>query len=180
MGPIAGARVAYIEGGFVLNPTHEEQEESNLDLFVAGTSDGVLMVESEASELSEEQMLQAVEFGHNEFQPVLEMIVELAESCAKDPWELPALSYDKDVLSSEVAKIAEVGLKKAYKLTDKQQRQAAIKVARDTVKTHFKEDDTYPDVAIGSAFKALESEIVRQDLENEIKRLTKLAKYRVN
>ncbi len=171
MGPIAGARVAYIEDGFILNPTHEEQEESSLDLFVAGTSDGVLMVESEASELSEEQMLQAVEFGHYAFQPVLEMIVALAESCAKDPWELPALPYDKDMLSSEVAKIAEAGLKIAYKLTDKQQRQAAIKVARDAVKSHFKEDDTYPDVAIGSAFKSLESEIVRQDLLKTSKRI---------
>jgi polyribonucleotide nucleotidyltransferase len=86
MGPIAGARVGYVDGQYVLNPTMDQLENSDLDLIVAGTGEGVLMVESEAQELSEETMLGAVTFGHQGFQPVINAIIELAESCAKEPW----------------------------------------------------------------------------------------------
>src|SRR5262249_1022656 len=89
MGPIGGARVGYIAGNYVLNPKVDQIEKSALDLVVAGTGEGVLMVESEAKELSEDVMLGAVMFGHKGFQPVIQAIIELAESCAKEPWDLP-------------------------------------------------------------------------------------------
>src|SRR5437899_1576299 len=89
MGPIAGCRVGYINGDYVLNPTIDQLPGSQLDLLVAGTGEGVLMVESEAKELSEEVMLGAVTFGHREFQPVIQAIIDLAETCAKEPWTLP-------------------------------------------------------------------------------------------
>ena len=90
LGPIGAARVGYIDGQYVLNPLQEKLADSALDLVVAGTAEGVLMVESEAKELSEEVMLGAVTFGFDQFQPVIRAIVELAEQCAKDPWDLPA------------------------------------------------------------------------------------------
>src|SRR4051794_5547331 len=89
LGPIAGARVGYIDGQYVINPKIDQLDKSVLDLVVAGTGEGVLMVESEAKELSEEIMLGAVMFGHQQFQPVIQAIIELAEACAKDPWDLP-------------------------------------------------------------------------------------------
>src|SRR6202011_3212791 len=88
MGPIAGCRVGYIDGQYVLNPTLDQLPRSQLDLLVAGTGEGVLMVESEAKELSEEIMLGAVTFGHKGFQPVIDAIIELAETCAKEPWAM--------------------------------------------------------------------------------------------
>src|SRR5437868_11552568 len=90
LGPIGGCRVGYVDGHYVLNPKIEMLEKSALDLIVAGTNDGVLMVESEAKELSEDIMLGAVMFGHKSFQPVIQAIIELAESCAKEPWDLPS------------------------------------------------------------------------------------------
>src|SRR5579864_4748081 len=92
LGPIAGARVGYIDGEYALNPISPELSRSRLDLVVAGTQEGVLMVESEARELSEEVMLGAVTFGHRAFQPVIQAIIELAESCAREPWTLPPTS----------------------------------------------------------------------------------------
>ena len=89
LGPIAGARVGYIDGNYVLNPSPKDLENSALDLVVAGTLEGVLMVESEAQELPEDVMLQAVYFGHEQLKPVIKMIIELAEECAKDAWEVP-------------------------------------------------------------------------------------------
>ena len=89
LGPVGGARVGYIDGKYVLNPTLGEMPRSQLDLVVAGTADGVLMVESEAKELSEEVMLGAVVFGHREFQPVIQAIIELAETSAREPWSVP-------------------------------------------------------------------------------------------
>ena len=88
-GPVASARVGYIDGQYVLNPTMAQRQTSKLDLVVAGTAEGVLMVESEAQELSEDVMLGAVEFGHKGFQPVIQGIIELAERAAKEPWALP-------------------------------------------------------------------------------------------
>src|SRR3984885_13826671 len=86
MGPIAGARVGYINGEYVLNPVKTQLPESALELGVAGTQRSVLMVESEAKELSEEIMLGAVNFGHKEMQPAIDLVIQLAEDCAKEPW----------------------------------------------------------------------------------------------
>src|SRR5271155_889792 len=105
-GPVGAARVGYIDGAYVLNPTTSQKEESKLDLVLAGTTEGVLMVESEASELSEEIMLGAVTFGHEAFQPVIQAIIELAEHSAKDPWALPELSEETKALTARVDALA--------------------------------------------------------------------------
>src|SRR3984957_16158028 len=102
LGPIAGARVGYIDGKYVLNPKLEDLPKSQLDLVVAGTIDGVLMVESEAKELPEDIMLGAVMFGHRECQPVIDLIIALAEMCAKEPRDLPEAAYDKKALQTKL------------------------------------------------------------------------------
>src|SRR6202012_5282650 len=102
LGPIAGARVGYINGEYVINPTMEQTAESELDLIVAGTAEGVLMVESEAKELSEEVMLGAVTVGQREFAQVINLIIDLAEMCAKEPWALPEPSADHDGLKTKI------------------------------------------------------------------------------
>src|ERR1700751_5607404 len=103
LGPIGGARVGYIEGQYVLNPTLEQLPSSQLDLVVAGTAQGVLMVESEAKELSEEVLLGAVTFGFEQFQPVIKAIIDLAELCAKDPWDLPAPAPEAEAVAKRLA-----------------------------------------------------------------------------
>src|SRR5271157_2359644 len=109
-GPVAGARVGYIDGQYVLNPTAEQMAGTKLDLVVAGTSEGVLMVESEAHELSEEVMLGAVTYGHKHFQPVIQAIIELAEIAAKDPWPLPEPNEAERALAARVDALARGGL----------------------------------------------------------------------
>src|ERR1700676_1377635 len=122
LGPIAGCRVGYIDGEYVLNPTIDRLPGSQLDLLVAGTGEGVLMVESEAQELSEEIMLGAVTFGHKGFQPVIQAIIELAETCAKEPWALAAPLPEKAAIEAKLR--AEIGpvLEAAYKEQGKQER----------------------------------------------------------
>src|SRR6202008_1308058 len=107
LGPVAAARVGYVDGKYVLNPRLDELPGSALDLVVAGTAEGVLMVESEAKELSEEVMLGAVTFGFEQFQRVIRAIVELAESCAKEPWELAAPSPEAEAVARRLAEVAE-------------------------------------------------------------------------
>ena len=131
MGPIGGARVGYIGGEYVLNPHVDEMPESKLDLIVAGTSDAVLMVESEAQELSEDIMLGAVMFGHKAFQPVIEAIIKLAEVAAKDPRDFQP--EDLSELEGEMLKIAEADLREAYKIVDKQKRYEAVDAAKAKV-----------------------------------------------
>jgi polyribonucleotide nucleotidyltransferase len=124
-GPIAAARVGWIDGAYVLNPTVTQMEETNLDLVVAGTHEGVLMVESEAQELSEEIMLGAVNFGHDAMKPVLDAIIELAENCAKEPRALPEEPTD----APKIQKVIDGFDKKfaaAYQIADKTERQTAL------------------------------------------------------
>ena len=120
MGPIGGCRVGYIDGEFVLNPQQDELVSSALDLVVAGTREGVLMVESEAQELDEESMLKAVTFGHEQCQAIINMIIELAEACAKEPWDLPEAPEQYDAVAGRVKELATEPLAAAYKLTVKQ------------------------------------------------------------
>src|SRR5215472_15158913 len=137
LGPIGGARVAYIDGNYVLNPTLSELPRSQLDLVVAGTADGVLMVESEAKELSEEVMLRAVTFGHREFFPVIQAIVELAEICAREPWSmtpaLPELSLIEARLRQTIGPLIEA----AYREHGKQDRSNRLEAAKEQVAELF-------------------------------------------
>lgn len=126
LGPVGGARVGYVNGQFVLNPALNSTDESQLELVVAGTKEGVLMVESEAKELSEDVMLAAVTFGHQQFQPVIDLIISLAEMCAKEPRDLPQPSYDKKGLLATLKGLVGADLTAAYNETVKQNRYAKL------------------------------------------------------
>ncbi|MGJ0509769.1 MAG: polyribonucleotide nucleotidyltransferase [Methylocystis sp.] len=165
MGPIGGARVGYINGQLKLNPTIEEMKLSDLDLIVAGTQDAVLMVESEAKELSEETMLEAVMTGHRGFQPVIDAIIRLAERAAKDPREL--VLADRSELETRVAQIAEAELRQAYKITVKQDRYAAVDGVKAKVLAElFPEGDEQPFTKeqVGEVFKELQAKVVRWNI----------------
>ena len=170
-GPIGGARVGYIDGEYVLNPTNDQMQETNLDLVVAGTSDAVLMVESEADELSEEIMLGAVMFGHKHFQSVIEACIRMAEKAAKEPREME--EKDNSTLEAKVAELAKSGLEAAYQEADKQTRQEAIAALRDTVKDELLDEASGDEErnAVGGAFKRLESDIVRTGILDTEKRI---------
>ncbi|MBH89994.1 MAG: polyribonucleotide nucleotidyltransferase [Magnetovibrio sp.] len=168
MGPIGGCRVGYIDEEYVLNPTIENMKTTDLDLIVAGTNDGVLMVESEASELSEKIMLGAVSFGHKKFQPVIEAIIEMAEVCAKEPRQLPEPVQGSDEMIALIGEKAEAGLREAYAEKDKMERQSKISACKNTVM-----EDLYGDSSIdqdlleqvmSDAFKKVEKHIVRRDI----------------
>ncbi|MDH4992672.1 polyribonucleotide nucleotidyltransferase [Aquamicrobium lusatiense] len=166
MGPIGGARVGYINGEYVLNPHIDEMTESKLDLVVAGTAEAVLMVESEAQELSEEVMLGAVVFGQKGFQPVIDAIIKLAEVAAKEPREHSVA--DLSALESEILAIAETDLREAYKITDKQARYAAVDAAKAKVKAAFTpaegEEAKWSSEQVASVFKELQAKIVRWNI----------------
>ncbi|WP_234729770.1 polyribonucleotide nucleotidyltransferase [Acidocella facilis] len=159
-GPVGAARVGYINGAYVLNPTTSEREESKLDLVLAGTTEGVLMVESEASELSEEVMLGAVTFGHQSFQPVIQAIIELAESAAKEPWDLPEESEETKTLKARVDALARAAITEAYKETQKQVRYEKLAAAKKEAAAKLTEEGLNAEAAKG-LFKALEADIVR-------------------
>ena len=170
MGPIGGCRVGYIEGEYVLNPTLDQIEKTNLDLVVAGTKDGVLMVESEASELSEEIMLGAVDYGHKAFQPVIEAIIEMAEACAKEPRPLPEPIAGAEELITVIGERAESGLRAAYAEKDKLDRQGKVSACKDSVIEDLQNDDSIDqdllDQVVNDAFKKIEKHIVRRDILN--------------
>ena len=170
-GPIGAARVGYIDGEYVLNPTLDQMEETSLDLVVAGTKDAVLMVESQADELSEDIMLGAVMFGHREFQPIIDACIKLGEKAAKEPREVEI--KDDSELKASVAGIAQSGLEAAYQLADKQERQNAIAELRDKVNEELVAEDASADDknAVGGAFKSLESDIVRGGIIETQKRI---------
>src|SRR5580692_6117551 len=160
MGPIAGARVGYVDGQYVLNPTAAQLEKSDLDLILAGTQEGVLMVESEAQELSEEVMLGAVTFGHKGFQPVIDAIIELAETCAKEPWALAEPLPEKAEIEAKLR--AEIGpvLEAAYKEQGKQERSNRLDAAKLQAVGLFPDNAAHAELA-AKLFKDLEKDIVR-------------------
>src|SRR6201993_2529073 len=135
MGPIGAARVGFINNEYVLNPQIDEMSESQLDLVVAGTQDAVLMVESEAKELSEEIMLGAVMFGHRHFQPVIDAIIKLAEKAAKEPREVKIV--DESALEKEMLGLIESELRAAYAIPVKQDRYAAVGAVKEKVMAHY-------------------------------------------
>ena len=158
MGPIAAARVGYINGEYVLNPRLDELEESDLDMVVAGTADAVMMVESEANQLSEEVMLGAVMFAHREMQPVIDAIIELAEVAAKEPWEMEP-PEDHSELEGKVGDLIGADLQAAYAEPVKQTRTNMLAEAKNKAVEAFEED---PDAAaVGGVFKKLEKNLVR-------------------
>ena len=167
MGPIGAARVGFSNGEYVLNPEVDDMQklrdnaEQRLDLVVAGTKDAVMMVESEAYELSEEEMLGAVEFGHKAIQPVIDLIVDLAEDAAKEPFDFTPPDYS--ALYGRVKGLGEALMRAAFAIKDKQERTTAISAARDAVRAQLTEEEQ-ADPNLGAAFKKLESEILRGDI----------------
>src|SRR3984957_20524891 len=148
LGPIAAARVGYKDGQFLLNPTPSEAEGSVLDLVVAGTKAGVLMVESEAKELPEDVMLNAVMFGHENFQPVIDLIIALAEMCAKEPRDLPPEAYDRKALQAKLKSLIGSDLESGYKETVKQVRYAKLDAAKEKALKGVPETEFKPEAVL--------------------------------
>ncbi len=173
MGPIGAARVGYKDGGYVINPTVEEMDESELDLVVAGTADAVMMVESEAKELSEEIMLGAVMAGHEGFQPVIDLIIQLAEEAAKEPWDFQPEDHSAE--KKQVADLVEADLRAAYGNTDKVARQTAIAAAKTKATEALVASEDKPDgmskTVFSDVFKSVEASIVRGDIIKTGKRI---------
>ena len=162
LGPIGAARVGYIDGEYVLNPRLDELLSSKLDLVAAGTGEAVLMVESEAQELGEETMLGAVMFAQRAFKPVVDLIIDLAEDCAKEPWELPRTEGEEE-LKGRVREMAEADLRAAYQETVKQARVDKLAAVKDSVLTTLGEEDA--DLGpVKDALKGIEKDIVRRTI----------------
>ncbi len=167
MGPIGAARVGFTAGAYVLNPSVDDMHvlrnnpDQRLDLVVAGTKDAVMMVESEAYELSEEEMLGAVKFGHAQMQPVIDLIIDFAEDCAKEPFDFQAPDYS--ALYARVKKLGEKQMRAAFAIRDKQERTTAIEAAVDAIKGAVSEEDQ-ADGNLYPAIKKLESAILRGDV----------------
>ncbi|GGD52519.1 polyribonucleotide nucleotidyltransferase [Croceicoccus pelagius] len=161
MGPIGAARVGYVDGEYTLNPKQDAAlEDGRLDLVVAATNDAVMMVESEAKELTEDEMLGAVMFAHEESKKVIGAIIELAEKAAKDPWEIDQ-SDDTSAIKEKLRGIVGDDIAAAYKLTDKSARSDALNAARAKAKEAFAGEEPQTQMVANKAVKKLEAEIVR-------------------
>jgi polyribonucleotide nucleotidyltransferase len=170
MGPIGAARVGYQDGEYILNPTQEQIKEGQLDLVVAGTPGAVMMVESEAKELSEDVMLGAVMFAHRASKEVCDAIISLAEKAAKEPWEL-ATSDAKTAAKEKLKKLIGKDIEAAYKLTNKQERSTKLNEARVKAAEAFAEADPQEQMAASKAVKSLEADIVRGAILKEGRRI---------
>ncbi len=174
MGPIGAARVAYIDGQYVLNPTLDQlTEENRMDLVVAGTADAVMMVESEIKELSEEIVLGGVLFAQKGFQPVIDAIIDLAEHAAKEPWDFQA--EDLDPLKDKIKALVGKELRAAYAVVAKGQRHEGVQAAKAKAAEALVKSETNPDgydsIKFGSAFKECEADIVRRNILETGKRI---------
>ncbi|WP_294394511.1 polyribonucleotide nucleotidyltransferase [uncultured Sphingomonas sp.] len=169
LGPIGGARVGYQDGEYILNPTLEQVKEGELDLVVAATGNAVMMVESEAKELSEEVMLGAVVFAHDASRKVIDAIIDLAEQAAKEPWDLP--ENDDAELKAQVKGMIGAGIAKAYQLTKKAERVAAITEAKAAMHEHFKDADAALRLRANKMGKKVEADIVRQAILKDGRRI---------
>ncbi len=174
MGPIGAARVGFVDGEYILNPEIDDMDElrtkpdQRLDLVVAGTKDAVMMVESEAYELTEAEMLGAVKFAHEAIQPVIDLIIDLAEDAAKEPFDYQAPDYSE--LFAAVKAAGETQMRAAFALTDKQERTTAVAAAREAIKEALTEEQL-EDANLGSAMKKLEASILRGDVVKGGKRI---------
>jgi polyribonucleotide nucleotidyltransferase len=164
LGPIGASRVGYIDGEYVLNPEVDTIADSKLNLIVAGTQEGVLMVESEASELSEEVMLGAVMFGQEANQQVIQAIIELAKACAKEPREVPETQAKVTAVNDKVKELSEAGLREAYAISEKAARQDKVAEVKTSVTEAFEDDEEATDMMVGGALKSVEKDIVRKDI----------------
>ncbi|MEO0822439.1 MAG: polyribonucleotide nucleotidyltransferase [Pseudomonadota bacterium] len=168
LGPIGAARVGFVDGKYTLNPAVDDMQkllenpEQRLNLVVAGTKDAVMMVESEAYELSEDEMLGAVTFGHEAMQPVIDLIIDLAEAAAKEPFDFQP--DDNTALDARVRALGESAMRAAFAVSDKQERQGAISAARDTILAGLTDEEREQEGAVKSCFKALESTVLRGDV----------------
>jgi len=171
MGPVGAARVAFSnDGEYILNPTQAQVAEGRLDLVVAGTREAVMMVESEAKELSEEEMLGAVMFAHSSMQPVIEAIIKLAEQAAKEPWEL-ASQGDKASIKKQLKDLIGTDVDAAYKLTNKQERSNALNAAREKAAAAFAEAEPQDQLVASKLVKSIEADIVRGAILKEGRRI---------
>jgi len=161
-GPVAASRVGFINDKYVLNPSKEEIEKSKLDLVVAGTKDAVLMVESEASVLSEKIMLDAVKFGHEKFVPVIEAIEKLVKDCGKEQWVVE--KKDLSGLEKKISDSFKKDLTEAFSIKDKQKRSNLIEKITTKCKEMFEGDETYSDLDVSMTLKKIEKKIVRTDI----------------
>ena len=168
-GPIAASRVGYIDNNYVLNPSKKQLENSKLDLVVAGTKDAVLMVESEASDLTEKQMLDAVKFGHEKFVPVVKAIETLAKKCSKETWKMEEKDYTK--LKAKISKELTKDLEKAFSEKDKKKRSELVNLATEKCKSMFEGDETYSELEVSLQLKNLEKDIVRTKILKSKKRI---------
>ena len=169
MGPVAASKVGYIKGSFVLNPTKEQLKDSQLELVVAGTKDAVLMVESEASGLTEKVMLDAVKFGHEQFAPVIKMINEFAAECSKEKWVVEQKDL-KDVKNNLLKNIKN-DLVIAFSEPDKKKRSELINLAREKSLALYLDSEEFSEMDVESQFKDIEKEIVRTKILKEKKRI---------
>jgi len=171
LGPIGAARVGVINGEFVLNPMIDEMGESALDLVIAGTTDAVMMVESEAKELSEKQMLEAVMFGHRGFQSVIEAIIKLAEKAAKEPWDFQPVDLSAE--KAQMKALIEEDLRTAFATPEKQKRYALIDAAKEKAMAAMlpADADAATQVKLAGVFKSLEADVVRGDIIRTGKRI---------
>ena len=169
LGPVGCARVGYKDGEYILNPTIDEMQETELDLVVAGTRNGVLMVESEANQLPEDIMLGAVKFGHAQFQPVINSIIKLAESSAKDSWVVPE-QIEPDYVD-KLKKVSVPELQKVYKIKEKKERQSKIEDLKIKFFDDFNSNDDLEINEFNSKLKKIEKEVVRNSILNDSKRI---------
>ena len=170
-GPIGAAKIGLIENEMILNPKVEDIENSQLELVVAGTKNAILMIESEASELSEKMMLEAVMFAHESMQEIIEMIINLARKCAKDPMIIE--EKDNADITSFIDGEVRSKLEKAFQITDKQERNNQVGAIKDVMieKLNEKFDDNYDEIEASGVFKDIESSIVRSSILKESKRI---------
>ena len=167
MGPIGGCRVGYDGSNYTLNP--KINDDGDLDLVVAGTSDAVLMVESEAKQLSEEIMLGAVKFGHESMQEVIKIIINLAEECANDPWEFSHTINES--LLDEIKKTCEDKIAKSYSIVDKMERQSSLSEIKSSLEDQYKENEEYSINEVMGYFKKIEKNVVRSQILNNQSRI---------
>ena len=167
MGPIGGCRVGYDGSNYILNP--KINDDGDLDLVVAGTSDAVLMVESEAKQLSEEIMLGAVKFGHESMQEVIKIIINLAEECANDPWEFSHTINES--LLDEIKKTCEDKIAKSYSIVDKMERQSSLSEIKSSLEDQYKENEEHSINEVMGYFKKIEKNVVRSQILNNQSRI---------